>query len=171
MAGKILITYATAHGSTTGVARIIWDVLSNSEAIVDVIPVEQVQCIDPYDAVVIGSAIHGGRWLPAATDFISQNRERLNQIHVAFFLVCLMMNRNTDSDRKLVDEFLAKEREMINPVAEGHFLGAFQAKDHPLIEGLGFRLFLAYCGLGLRSGDFRQPDVTRTWAEGIRALL
>ncbi len=171
MTGKILVAYATAHGSTTGIARIIGETLSSPKRPVDIIPVEQIQQLDPYEAVVIGSAIHGGRWLPSAADFIAQNREKLNRIPVAYFLVGLMINRNTEDARKLVSNFLAIERKMVNPVAEGHFLGAFNAKDHPLIEGLGFRLFQAYCGLGFRSGDYRQPDVIRAWTEGIRTLL
>ena len=40
-----------------------------------------------------------------------------------------------------MDEFLVKEREMVNPVAEGHFLGAFQAKDHPFWKDWDFGCF------------------------------
>jgi hypothetical protein len=32
-------------------------------------------------------------------------------------------------------------------------------------------LFIAYCGLGLRGGDFRNPAAIRTWADSVRPLL
>ncbi len=51
------------------------------------------------------------------------------------------------------------------------FLGAFRAKDHLFLEGLGFRFFQAYCGLGFRSGDYRQPEKVGAWAVAIRASL
>lgn len=172
MAKKILVAYATAYGSTRDIAEWIMETLAeNNQFQIDVLLVESVKGIDRYDAVILGSAIHGGKWLPEAINFLHTNREALNRIPVAFFLVGLMMNLKSESIQKLIDDFLEAERNMVNPISEGHFLGAFQAKDHPFFEGLGFRFFKAYCGLGWRSGDHRQPEKVRAWASNLQTLL
>ncbi len=63
---RILIAYATAAGSTGGAAELIGRTLVNHTAGADVLPVQKVTNIDDYAAVVLGSAIHGGKWLPDA---------------------------------------------------------------------------------------------------------
>lgn len=172
MTKKILVAYATAAGSTGGVAETIGKTLAEeADTTVDVRPVQSVETLDGYNAVVLGSAVHGGKWLPEAADFVQANQARLNQIPTAFFLVGLMVNRKGESDRKLIDQFLAPQRALVKPVAEGHFVGALYTKDHPGLEGFGIRFFIAYCGLGLRGGDFRNPATIRAWAEGVAPLL
>ena len=171
MVKKILVAYSTAAGSTGGVAETIGKTLAESGIKVEVHPVQSVTSLDGYDAVVLGSAVHGGKWLPEAVAFLQANQARLNQIPTAFFLVGLMPNKKSEGDRKLVDQFLAEQRALVKPVAEGRFVGAMYTKDHPGLEGLGIRFFIAYCGLGLRGGDFRDPAAIRAWAESVRPLL
>lgn len=79
--------------------------------------------INGYDAIILGSAIHGGKWLPEAVNFLQTNRKPLNRIPVAFFLVGLMMNRKSKADQKLIDGFLEAERAIVKPVSEGRFTG------------------------------------------------
>jgi menaquinone-dependent protoporphyrinogen oxidase len=171
MKKKILVAYATAAGSTGGVADLIGKTMAESGIAVDVCPVQSVKKLDSYDAIVLGSAIHGGKWLPEMVTFLQANQSRLNQVPTAFFLVGLMVNKKDESARKLVDQFLAAERALVKPVSEGHFVGAMFTKDHPGLEGFGMRFFFAYCGLGFRGGDFRDPAAIRAWAERIRPLL
>ncbi len=171
MSKKILVAYATAAGSTGGVAETIGQTLADDDTFVSICPVQSVASLEGYDAVVLGSAIHGGKWLPEATAFLQANRARLNQIPTAFFLVGLIPNRKGEGDKKLVDSFLAAERALVKPVAEGRFVGAMFAKDNPGLAGFGIRFFIAYCGLGLRPGDFRDPAAIRAWAETVRPLL
>jgi menaquinone-dependent protoporphyrinogen oxidase len=168
---KILVAYASANGSTGGVAGTISKTLANSTTMVDLLRVQSEINIKKYDAVVLGSAIHGGKWLPEAITFLNNNKIQLSKIPTVYFLVGLMVNKKSPEDRKLVDQFLADERMLVKPVAEGHFVGAFFPSKYSGITGFGMRFFIAYCGLGLRGGDFRNPDVIRSWAEDIRPLL
>ena len=62
MSNKILVTYATCTGSTVGVAEAIGKTLADGGAQVDVLPMQAVKDLAPYQAVVAGSAIQGKRW-------------------------------------------------------------------------------------------------------------
>ncbi|NMC80386.1 MAG: hypothetical protein GYA59_13585, partial [Chloroflexi bacterium] len=42
---------------------------------------------------------------------------------------------------------------------------------YPFATGFGMRFFIAYCGLGLRGGDFRDLEAIRSWARNTQPLL
>jgi len=79
MPNKILVTYASRTGSTTGVAQAIGTALTQGGAQVEVRPMSEVQDLTPYDAVVAGSAIHNQAWLPEALQFIQAHQAELAQ--------------------------------------------------------------------------------------------
>ncbi|MCC6168651.1 MAG: flavodoxin, partial [Caldilineaceae bacterium] len=74
MNDKILVAYASRAGSTAGVAEAIGKTLAEGGAQVDVRPMQEVKDLTPYTAVVAGSAIQGGQWLPEAIQFIQTHR-------------------------------------------------------------------------------------------------
>jgi menaquinone-dependent protoporphyrinogen oxidase len=168
---KVLVVYASAAGSTGGAAETIGGTLARGGARVDVRRVQSSPAVDRYDAVVLGSAIHGGKWLKEASAFLDTNKARLNQLPTAFFLMGLMVNKKSPSDQKMVEQFLATERGLVRPVAEGRFVGALFPGKYPGMTGFGMRFFIAYCGLGFRGGDFRNPAAIGAWAESIIPLL
>jgi menaquinone-dependent protoporphyrinogen oxidase len=69
---RILVAYASVHGSTAEIARSISLTLARAGIDVDVLPVAEVQSVSDYDAVVLGSAVYGGRWRKDAYDFIER---------------------------------------------------------------------------------------------------
>ena len=168
---KILVAYASNTGSTGGVAEAIGKSLAETGRGVNVRPIGSVTHLDEYAAVVLGSPINNGKWLAPATEFVISNQEQLKQMPTAFFQVGLMANKQNESDRELVDQFLAVERALVPPVAEGRFVGVMFTNRFTGLEGLGIHFFIAYCGLGLRGGDFRNPVAIRAWAESLRQRI
>jgi menaquinone-dependent protoporphyrinogen IX oxidase len=66
MPKKVLVTYSTRTGSTKGVAETIGTTLSGLGEVVDVAPMQEVTDISQYSAVIAGSSIQPGKWLPEA---------------------------------------------------------------------------------------------------------
>ena len=62
---KILVAYASKHGSTTGIAEGIAAKLRAADHEVDVGSVTDVADVGTYDAYVIGSAVYYGGWTAA----------------------------------------------------------------------------------------------------------
>jgi menaquinone-dependent protoporphyrinogen oxidase len=91
MSGKILIAYASRSGTTSGVAKAISRSLAVDGFQADVFPVHEVKDISQYRAVIVGSAIQGGKWLPEAMDFVHYHQPVLVTKSVAAFQVCMTL--------------------------------------------------------------------------------
>lgn len=68
----VLVTAATKHGSTDEIAQAIGATLSERGVEALVLPPEEVRDIDEYDAVVLGSAVYSGHWLPSAMALVDR---------------------------------------------------------------------------------------------------
>jgi hypothetical protein len=67
MKKRILVAYATRAGSTAEIAQAIAETLTARGYAVDVRPVKEKPSLDGCAAVVLGSAVRMGAWLPEAT--------------------------------------------------------------------------------------------------------
>jgi menaquinone-dependent protoporphyrinogen oxidase len=170
MSDKILVTYASRTGSTAGVAEAIGRTLSESGAQAEVRPMEDVKDLAPYRAVVAGSAIRGGKWLPEAMQFVQAHQASLAQKPFAAFLVCMTLTISKGKYRAQVADWLEPVRELVKPVSEGFFAGALDISKVPSFsDRLKFRLSVAF---GVWSeGDHRDWNAIHTWAESMRPLL
>ncbi len=168
--GRVLVTYATRAGSTAGVAQAIGQSLREGGAEVDVRPVQEVTDLAPYRAVVAGSAIRAGRWLPEALQFVQAHRAELSRKPFAAFLVCMTLAMPKAEYRAHVMTWLEPVRALVKPVSEGLFAGQLDtSKISSLADRLKFRLSVA---LGVWSaGDHRDWNAIRGWAESLRPLL
>lgn len=165
-----LVTYASQGGSTAGVAEKIGQALSTKGILVDVRPIKDVTNLSPYQAVVIGSAIHSGKWMPEATAFVERNQTALRRIPTAVFQVCMMLATHNEQFQRMAPEWFAPIRSKIQPVAEGSFAGAlWPAQYAKLSEKLGLHIFLAV--IKLKAGDYRDWDAIQTWAECLLPML
>ncbi len=167
---KILVTYASQGGSTAGVAQAIGKTLASNGADVVILPVTDVDDLSPYQAIVIGSAVHSGKWMPEALAFVERNQNTLRRMPTAVFQVCMMLAASNAQYKSMVPGWLAPLHTQIRPVAEGSFAGALWPDRYvKLSEKLGLRIFLA--AIKLKAGDYRDWDAIHGWAEQISPLL
>src|SRR3954451_8614065 len=62
----VLVAYASKHGATTEIAEALGRDLRSRGIDADVKRAEEVGGFDDHEAVVLGSALYMGKWLPAA---------------------------------------------------------------------------------------------------------
>jgi len=171
MTNNILITYASRFGSTAGVAEAIGKTLAEHGAQVDVLPMDTVTDLSPYQAVVAGSAINGGAWLPEALQFVQTHQTELKRKPFAAFLVCMTLSmKNGDRYRSHVSTWLAPIRSLVRPVSEGLFAGGLDISKIPSFgDRLKFRVSVLF-GFW-KEGDHRDWDAVQKWAMELKPLL
>lgn len=163
---KVLVAYATRTGSTAGVAAEIgWILGSTNGNVVDVRPIDNLKDLGAYGGAVVGSAIRGSKWLPEAVDVVSERRESLRQMPVAYFAVCLAMREDTEENRAEAAAVLDPVREIATPVDVGLFAGAMDYRQFSLPVRIMMRAIKA------PEGDFRDWTAIREWAAGQGRVL
>ena len=74
---RVLVAVASKHGATEEIAATIGRALGIRGLDVDVRAVGDVAGLDPYGAVVLGSAVYMGRWLEPARAFAEEHADEL----------------------------------------------------------------------------------------------
>jgi menaquinone-dependent protoporphyrinogen oxidase len=168
MTQRILVAYATKRGSTAEVAQAVGDELGKTGAEVDVQEISTIKSVDGYHAVVVGSAVRVGKWLPETVQFIKNHHAALSKVPVAYFVVCITLSEDTPENRKTVLAYLDPVREEIpdvKPVEIGLFAGVIDMKKLPLM------LRFVVNRVKAPKGDFRDWANIRQWAKRIRPSL
>ena len=163
MGWKILIAYASVSGSTGEVAQAIGEVVSGEDVSVNVLSVEDVTDVDAYSAVVVGSSIRAGKWLPEAFEFLELHQESLNQVPVAYFTTCLTMVDDTVENRRTVLAYMEPVLQIapkIRPIALGLFAGSFDPNRQMFMQVET-----------TIQGDYRDWEAIRSWAAEVRPAL
>jgi len=161
----VLVTYATKAGSTIGVAEQIARALRSDGFTVTLHKIEKDLDPTPYDAVVIGSAIRVGSWLPPAVNFVEQHASVLANRPVAFFSVCMTLHEDTPEHRDEVYGYTAPVRQMLTPQAEGFFAGSM---DYGL---LSFPVRMLIKRIGVPEGDYRDWNTIDMWARALKPIF
>jgi len=168
MRKRVLITYASRCGSTGGVAEAMGQVLCGMGASVDVRLVGNVNDLSAYHAVIVGSAIRMGKWLPEAVNFVKDNRDILGRLPIAYFVVCLTMKDNTAENRSKVMAYLdpvRKEAPKIQPVGMGLFPGAVNFSQLSFVNKMILK------AKGVSEGDYRDWLAVKAWASTVGPTL
>ena len=163
MENHILITYATRADSTTQIAEVIGEELCKRGFIVDIVPVKQKPAVEGYMAVLIGSAIRMGNWLPEAVDFIKKNQSQLNVVPTALFSVHMLNSGEDVQSKSNRLAYLNSVRPLLKPVDEVFFTGKMDMKRLSIPDRLISKAVKAI------DADRRDWDKIRGWAQSVFA--
>lgn len=160
---KVLVAFASRHGATQEIAERIGERLAASGIDVAVVPVGDVEAVDGFDAVVIGSAVYVGRWLEPARTFVESHAEALRAQRTWLFSSGPLGEPPKPSPERCVD---------IDDLME-----VTRARGHRLFAG---RLDRSLLGVSERAvvrlvkaaeGDFRPFSEIDAWADELTATL
>ena len=169
MNNKVLVTYASRAGSTVGIAQAIGKTLADGGLSVDGRPMQDVQDISMYSAVIAGSAIRMDQWLPEAKEFVRRFQAELMQKQFAAFVVCLAMATQHEKRREKAKVtaagYLNPIRELAPTVSEGLFAGVLDLSKLPLRYRIPFGL-LTLVGL-FKEGDYRDWNAIEAWSQSL----
>jgi menaquinone-dependent protoporphyrinogen oxidase len=161
MTPKILVAYATKCGSTIEIAESIGKTLASDGAAVEVKPVQEIGDISGYDAVVLGSAIRMGQWLPEALEFAKQHQATLEAIPTAIFTAHILNTDDSPASLSARQSYTAQLRQIIDPCAEAFFAGKI---DPALLNFFEMTLFKL---VDSPEGDFRDWKKIEAWTETV----
>jgi menaquinone-dependent protoporphyrinogen oxidase len=159
---NVLIAVASKHGSTREIAAAIADDLRSASIPVDLQDAAAVHDLTPYDAVILGSGIYAGSWLPEAKRFAAQLRDQLAARPLWVF-----------SSGPIGEEPQPHD----DPQQLAAPLGDVTIRDHRIFVG---KLDRRNLGLGERliarvvhapEGDFRDWEAIHAWAQQLAAAL
>lgn len=172
---RVLVAYATRHGSTAGIAERIAARLASHGLTAEARSVDAVGGLESYDAVVLGSAAYLFHWLKDATRFARRHSEELSAKPVWLFSSGPLGTDTVDEQGRDVFE-AARPREfgeleaMIHPRGERVFFGAYDPEQPPVVLGEWVARSLP-AAPDMPVGDFRDWPAIDAWADEIAAAL
>jgi len=197
---RILIVFAGRYGSTAEVAEAIGQELGQCGAVVEAYPAKDATEISSYDAVIVGSAIYYGKWLPEAVKFVETHKEVLSRIPVVYFLTCLELTKVAEEKGRdasiyldpllgnppqvegklsmwekthLLSGFMdsvLKKAPQVKPVSIGVFRGKLDYSELSFTHWLVMKLIWLFYKRA-PEGDFRNWEAIRSWAATLCPVL
>lgn len=166
---KILVTYASEHGSTQEIAVFIAKTLSSDELSVDMMSVDSVRGVEQYAQVIIGSPIQYDTWREEAKVFLNRYETELSKKPVAYFFTCLTLVKKSAKTKKQAQGY-ADKLLALNLNVQPQYIGQFAGVLDYSKFSLAFR-FLArimFTILGVKEGDYREWSSIMKWSNNIK---
>jgi menaquinone-dependent protoporphyrinogen oxidase len=158
---KVLVTYASRLGGTQGIADQIRHELNTHGIVADARPIELVDSLAGYDAVVIGGSLYMGRWPRFGRRFVRRHAAELRQRPVWLFSSGPL---DDSAETKVIPPTKPVAALMERIGARGHV--TFGGRLSPDAHG-----FPAATMAKNHAGDWRDGDHIRAWtAELIKTL-
>jgi len=159
---KLLIAVSSKHGSTREIAESIAATVREAGIEVEVVDAERAESVSRYDAVIVGSAVHWGRWMGPARELVTRSADALRGRPVWLF-------SSGPLGRNIVDPADA---------AEGNrLLELVGAREHRVFPGKADKQELGFVERRIVSmvkspwGDHRDWPAIREWAASIAGEL
>lgn len=192
---RVLLVYATRHGSTREVADAVAEELRAAGHEVDQRPAAEAPGPAGYDAVVVGGPMIMG-WHRQAMRFVTKHRTALERLPTALFITAASLTETGETDVQGVpivkDPWLAKAprnaaklRYKEHHALPQHYLGAVLKKAAPMRpRSVAFfagsldlttmnifeKLFVLLV-VGATPGDGRNWKAIREWGAGLGEVL
>ncbi len=154
---NLCIAYVTKTNTTKEIAIEIAKIAREKGWEVKVIGMSNVESLDAYNAVLIGSPINGMQWLPEAYDFVEKNKKYLKQVPTSYYLVSYLMNSGSKMWKRMINNSLNKAIKVVKPM----MIGKFDGKIEDAFGTIPRLLF------GVKKDtpqDLRNWDAIRQWA-------
>lgn len=158
---RVLITWMSKLGGTEGIARIISGELSERGFEVVAKSVDEVSDLAGFDAVIIGGALYANRWPARLRRFINRNTRALRKVPVWMFSSG-PLDDSADRGASTTPLDVAVLSERVGSLGHAMFGGRLE----PDAKG-----FIAGSMAKKSSGDWRNPERIRKWAEQLAREL
>lgn len=155
---RILVVVASRHGATWEIGEVVTDALASRGHQVDQRAPDDVDSVDGYDAVVLGSAVYLAHWMPSAREFADRFAEQLGRVPVWMFSSGLATQPAAAANSP---HELMSLRQRIGARGHRSFRGRL---DRTLLT---FAERAAIAGARAREGDHRDMAAVRAWALGV----
>lgn len=158
---RALVTWSSRRGGTEGIGRIVADAIQTYGLDAVAAPIDQIDRLESFDAVIIGGALYANHWPHKLRTFVSRHVAQLRKVPVWFF-----------SSGPLGDA--ADDQAIPAPTQVAILAERIGAKGHVTFGG---RLapdatgFPASAMARKKSGDWRNPNRIREWAAELAAQI
>jgi menaquinone-dependent protoporphyrinogen oxidase len=159
MDGRLLVAYATRHGSTREVAERIGETIEARGGAVEVRPADDVVQLDGYEAVVLGGSLYMGGWHRGAHRFLDRFEQELMERPLAVFALGPTGDGPVDAKgaRQQLDKALARHHDIV-PTAVAVFGGRIDPTELPFPFSR------------MKASDARDWSAIEAWADELAAL-
>jgi menaquinone-dependent protoporphyrinogen oxidase len=159
---KMLIAVSSKHGSTREIAGSIGETIREAGIEIEVVDAEDIGSVDRYDAVIVGSAVHMGRWMGPARALVNGSADALRTRPVWMF-------SSGPLGRDIVDPADAAEGRKLLELVGGREHRVFAGKADK--QGLGFVERRILSMVKNPYGDHRDWPAIHEWAVSIACEL
>ncbi|HSJ22794.1 MAG TPA: flavodoxin domain-containing protein [Nocardioidaceae bacterium] len=170
---RVLVAYASKHGSTEGIAERLGEDLRGDGHEVDVRPASEAKHPEEYDAFVIGSAAYAMHWMKEASSFVKKNKDVLADRPVWLFSSGPLGTDLIDKEgHDVIEASVPKEATefaFLHPRDHHVFFGALDF-DKLGLTGRMLKKMPATRD-AIPEGDFRDWDDIDRWAHDIGRAL
>ncbi|WFN35855.1 flavodoxin domain-containing protein [Methanomicrobium antiquum] len=163
MTKKVLVAYATRYGSTKDIADKIAQILTEDGYDADSKNILDITQTDEYGAVIAGSAIQMGKWLPEAKDFMQTFKSHLNRVPLFVFSCGITLNKPDENVIRKAYFSTDEIKQYVSPKETGLFAGKL---DTSLLSDSDKDLVVL---AKPECGDFRDYDEVKKWVLKIES--
>lgn len=158
---RVLVTWSSKRGGTEGIGHMLGEALGAHGLDVVEEPAKEVRKLDPFDAVIVGGALYANHWPGKLRRFVNRHTAELRKVPVWFFSSGPLDDSAAGGGIPATTQ-VAVLAERVGAIGHKTFGGRLR----PDAKG-----FPASAMAKKRSGDWRNPERIRAWADQLAAEL